>query len=224
MTPAVFPPARSLGFILASEAIYVLLGAVWEMLKNSGGNIPRCPTSLAKSKSSRRFSLLHVFMLSLFLLPQVTTSCQTSTNHELVSMETHLLLCWEYVPFFLLLGRLSWKTKALRSSDAAFDPYVMDAIVHCLTGAEQLKSNVVFTARRLRLPKKSPISVLCCTLFVTEPLSHGRLCHFPFNELVWEVRFPPRKTAHWANCMKIFPWFNRFILPALKERSSPISR
>lgn len=107
-----------------------------------------------KSKSLQRFSLLHVLMPSLFLLPQVTTSCQTSTNHELVSVETRLLLSWECILFFLLLGRLSWKTEALRSSDAAFDPYVMDTIVHYLTGAEQRKSNVVFKARRLRLTKK----------------------------------------------------------------------
>lgn len=86
------------------EAVVIsgLLRVIWGILRHSGGNIQRClclPVShtayssvfKTQSQCTSQLSIENLMgffslMIFLFLCLQVTTSCQTTTNYELVSV------------------------------------------------------------------------------------------------------------------------------------------
>lgn len=86
----------------------------------------------ASLKSSSTVSVLHVLTVSPFVLLQVTTSCQTSTNHELVSVETRILVSNVFYSYLWCDFHEEWCRGCLEKhdvSDTTVDTYVTDVTV-----------------------------------------------------------------------------------------------
>lgn len=219
-------PTGSVSSVLsvASEAIHVPLGAVWETLRNSGGKYSKMSNLLCSQKASLKswstIRLLHMLTVSPFVLLQVTTSCQTSTNHELVSVGTRFLVSIHTFGATFMKNSVAgaWRnmTSVIRP---LWDGQLWDgrhSLLRILMCDGRLGqdagegSHMSAPLRSLVCSQKKVPSVFSLT-------SHGHFCHSPFNELLWEVRFPPRKAARSANCSHVFPRVDCFILSEGKK-------
>lgn len=133
MTRTVFPQARSApsirGYLRPAGGS---LGNAEEFRGKYSKTSNLLCSQNASLISSSTVRVLHVLTVSPFVLLQVTTSCQTSTNHELVSVEARFLVSNVFQSYPWCNVHEKWCRGSLEKhdvSDTTADTYVTDVIV-----------------------------------------------------------------------------------------------